>query len=123
MLLTVTGSISGDLRTARVKSKVFAIASFFGSMFAKVVPQWYTPRFLPCYTLKSEAGGGELFLQGEPYLEDPRTGLSHLVPPGAPEHIVYETHRFAAFQFFVYKLSDKTIVFSNCTLVGRSVCA
>ena len=117
MLLKVTDSQAADVRAARTRSKVFAVANFFGAMFSKVVPWGCGPRFLPAYTLKHEGGTG--YLQAEPYLEDPRCKLSHEVPEDPSEHIVSETYKFAAFQFFVYKLSDKSIVFPSCTLAGH----
>lgn len=100
---------------ARAKSKIFAIASFFGNMFARVMPQGCSPRFLPCYTFKCVSGD---FLQAEPYLEDAHVGLSHVACTDAPDNVASETYKFAAFQHFVYMLSDKSIVFPSCTLVS-----
>ena len=117
LLLTVTGSVSTNIRAARARTKIYAIASFFGSMFSKVVPKMCCPRVLPSVTVNSFKDRGQGFLLAEPYLDDERTSLSHVVPAGASDHVVRETFKFSAFQFFVYQVSDRSIVFPKCTLV------
>jgi len=77
LLLKVTGT-SNDIRAAKTKAKIFAIASFFGAMFANAVPRKCIPRFLPSFVLKSCEDSDQVFLQTEPYLEDPRTILRYV---------------------------------------------
>ena len=85
-------------------------------MFNNAISKECSPRFLPSYAVRL-LDEGESYLQALPYLDSASVRLGHDIPQDASEEHVGEVFRFAAFQFFVYKLSDKSIVFPDCALV------
>jgi len=82
LLLKVTGIIA-DVRTAKSKAKIYAIASFFGSMFEAVIPKECRPYFLPAYALRLLGTEDSGCLQALPLLDATSDRISHEIPQGA----------------------------------------